>query len=315
MTIALFLAGGLVALYYGAEWLVRGSASLALRLGVTPLLVGLTVVAFGTSAPELVVSSVAVLKGQGGIAIGNVVGSNIFNIGVILGLTALVCPLRVQLQLLKSDAPIMLGVAALFVWFFRDGVIQLLEALTFLALIIGYTLMNARLARRQASAELEKEFAEGVPPPTGSLAKDFGLIVAGLVVLVIGSRLFVAGAVDLARWLGWSEAVIGLTIVAAGTSLPELASSLMAAWRRQPDLAVGNVIGSNIYNILAILGFSGVLASPVVGTGVSQVDSWVMLGITAVLLPIAWTGFELRRWEGGLLLALYGGYLWHLWPK
>lgn len=315
MTIALFLTGGLVALYYGAEWLVRGSASLALRLGVTPLLVGLTVVAFGTSAPELVVSSVAVLKGQGGIAIGNVVGSNIFNIGVILGLTALVCPLRVQLQLLKSDAPIMLGVAALFVWFFRDGVIQLLEALTFLALIIGYTLMNARLARRQASAELEKEFAEGVPPPTGSLGKDLGLIVIGLVVLVIGSRLFVAGAVDLARWLGWSEAVIGLTIVAAGTSLPELASSLMAAWRRQPDLAVGNVIGSNIYNILAILGFSGVLASPVVGTGVNQVDSWVMLGITAVLLPIAWTGFELRRWEGGLLLALYGGYLWHLWPK
>jgi cation:H+ antiporter len=315
MTIALFLVGGLVALYYGAEWLVRGSASLALRLGVTPLLVGLTVVAFGTSAPELVVSSMAVLKGQGGIAIGNVVGSNSFNIGVILGLTALVCPLRVQLQLLKFDAPIMLGVAALFLWFFRDGVIQLGEALIFLALIIGYTVVNIRMARQQASAELEKEFAEGVPPPTGSLAKDLGLIVVGLVVLVIGSRLFVVGAVDLARWLGWSEAVIGLTIVAAGTSLPELASSLMAAWRRQPDIAVGNVIGSNIYNILAILGFSGVLASPVVGTGVSQVDSWVMLGITAVLLPIAWTGFELRRWEGGLLLALYGGYLWHLWPK
>jgi len=315
MMIALWLAGGLVALYYGAEWLVRGGASLAVRLGVTPLLVGLTVVAFGTSAPELVVSSVAVLKGQGGIAIGNVVGSNIFNIGIILGLTALVCPLRVQLQLLKFDAPIMLGVAALFVWFFRDGSIQLAEAVTFLVLIIGYTLINIRLAREQASAELEKEFAEGLPAATGSLGKDLGLIVAGLVVLVIGSRLFVVGAVDLARLLGWSEAVIGLTIVAAGTSLPELASSLMAAWRRQPDIAVGNVIGSNIYNILAILGFSGVLVSPVAGAGVSQVDSWVMLGITAVLLPIAWTGFELRRWEGALLLVIYGGYLWHLWPK
>jgi len=315
MVIAFLLLTGLVALYFGAEWLVRGGASLAVRLGVTPLLVGLTVVAYGTSTPELIVSSMAAAKGQGAIAIGNVVGSNIFNIGVILGLTALICPMRVQLQLLKFDTPVMVGVALLFLLLFRDGQIQLWEALVFLAVIAGYTVLNIRLARRQASAEVQREFGEGVPPPTGSAWKDAGLIVAGLAVLVLGSRLFVSGAVDLARLLKLSEAFIGLTIVAAGTSLPELASSLMAAWRKQPDIAIGNVIGSNIYNILAILGVSGVIAPPINGQGVSQTDTLVMIGISLVLMVIAWTGFKLRRWEGALLLAIYGGYLWQLWPK
>jgi cation:H+ antiporter len=141
------------------------------------------------------------------------------------------------------------------------------------------------------------------------------LIVAGLAVLVLGSRLLVSGAVDLARLLKMREALIGLTIVAAGTSLPELASSLLAAWRKQPDIAIGNVIGSNIYNILGILGVSGVIAPPLNGQGVSQADTLVMIGVSIVLLIIAWTGFKLRRWEGALLLAIYGGYLWHLWPK
>ena len=311
----MMLLAGLVALYFGAEWLVRGGASLAVRLGVTPLLVGLTVVAYGTSTPELIVSSMAAAKGQGAIAIGNVVGSNIFNIGVILGLTALICPMRVQLQLLKFDTPVMVGVALLFLLFFLDGQIQLWEAIVFLAIIVGYTVLNIRLARRQASAEVQREFGESVPPPTGSAWKDAGLIVAGLAVLVLGSRLFVTGAVELARLLKLSEALIGLTIIAAGTSLPELASSLMAAWRKQPDIAIGNVVGSNIYNILAILGVSGVLAPPIKGQGVSLTDTLVMIGISLVLLAIAWTGFKLRRWEGALLLAIYGGYLWHLWPK
>jgi cation:H+ antiporter len=315
MVIAMMLLAGLVALYFGAEWLVRGGASLAVRLGVTPLLVGLTVVAYGTSTPELIVSSMAAAKGQGAIAIGNVVGSNIFNIGVILGLTALICPMRVQLQLLKFDTPVMVGVALLFLLFFLDGQIQLWEAIVFLAIIVGYTVLNIRLARRQASAEVQREFGESVPPPTGSAWKDAGLIVAGLAVLVLGSRLFVTGAVELARLLKLSEALIGLTIIAAGTSLPELASSLMAAWRKQPDIAIGNVVGSNIYNILAILGVSGVLAPPIKGQGVSLTDTLVMIGISLVLLAIAWTGFKLRRWEGALLLAIYGGYLWHLWPK
>lgn len=314
MLIALLLLTGLVALYFGAEWLVRGGASLAVRLGVTPLLVGLTVVAYGTSTPELIVSSTAAAQGQGAIAIGNVVGSNIFNIGFILGLTALVAPMRVQLQLLKFDTPVMVGVALLFLLFFRDGSIQRWESLVFLAGIVLYTVVNVRLARRQASAHVRQEFDDSVPKPTGSPWTDTGLIVAGLATLVLGSRLFVTGAVDLARLFDISDAVIGLTIVAAGTSLPELASSLMAAWRKQPDIAIGNVVGSNIYNILAILGVCGMLASPVNGQGVSLTDTLIMIGFSAVLLVIAWSGFTLRRWEGALLLALYGGYLWHLWP-
>lgn len=314
MLITSLILGGLIALFFGAEWLVRGSSSLAVRLGVTPLLVGLTVVAFGTSAPELIVSCVAASKGQGGMAVGNVVGSNIFNIGVILGLSAMVCPLRVQLQIIKFDTPVMIGTALLFLLFFRDGQIALWESLVFLALMAGYTLKNIFAARRPPSAEVQQEFSEGVGKPLGSGWMDCGFISMGLVALFLGSRLFVAGAVDLARALNVSEAVIGLTIVSAGTSLPELATSAMAAWRRQPDVAMGNVVGSNIANILAILGISGLIAPPIQGTGVTQVDTLVMIGISMVLFVIAWTGFKLRRWEGALLLAIYGGYLWHLWP-
>ena len=315
MAITLMLVAGLAALYFGAEWLVRGGSSLAARLGVTPLLIGLTVVAYGTSTPELVVSAMAAHEGQGALAIGNVVGSNIFNIGVILGLTALICPLQVQWQVLKLDTPVMLGAALVLLLFFQDGRIQFGEALVFLGLVVAYTMVNIRLSRRQASAEVQREFSDGAPRPTRSLGADLSLIAAGLALLVVGSRLFVTGAVDLARWWKLSEAVIGLTIVAAGTSLPELASSLVAAWRKQPDIAIGNVVGSNIYNILAILGVSGMIAAPLNGQGVDQWDVLVMVGISVVLVVIAWTGFKLRRGEGALLLAIYGGYLWRLWPK
>lgn len=315
MTIALLLLTGLIALYFGADWLVRGGSSLAVRLGITPLLVGLTVVAYGTSTPELIVSCTAAVQGQSAIAIGNAVGSNIFNIGVILGLTALICPMRVQFQLLKFDTPVMIGVALLFVVFFRDGRIQLGEALVFLAILVVYTVLNIRLARRTASTVVQEEFGTGVSQPTGPVWKDVGLILAGLAVLVVGSQLFVAGAVDLARLFKLSEAVIGLTIVAVGTSLPELASSLMAAWRKQPGIAIGNIVGSNIYNILAILGVSGVIAPPLTAPGIGPTDTLLMTGISIVLLVIAWTGFQLRRWEGALLLGIYGAYLWQLWPK
>lgn len=315
MVIALLLLAGLVALYFGADWLVRGGASLAVRLGVTPLMVGLTVVAYGTSTPELIVSILAAADGNGAIAVGNAVGSNIFNIGVILGLTALLCPMRVQFQILKVDTPIMIAVAVLFLVFFLDLRLELWEALVFLACIVAYTILNVRLARRQASPQVRAEFDESVPQPTGAWWQDALFIFGGLGVLVVGSRLLVNGAVQLAQWLGVSDAVIGLTILAAGTSLPELASSLMAAYRKQPDIAIGNVVGSNIYNILAILGVSGVLSPPLAGQGVGLVDTWVMLGMSGWLLLSAWTGFQLRRGEGALLLALYAGYLWHLWPK
>jgi len=315
MTIALMLLAGLVALYFGAEWLVRGGASFAVRLGLTPLMVGLTVVAYGTSTPELIVSSMAAAQGNGAIAIGNVVGSNIFNICFILGVTALICPMRVQFQLVKWDTPIMIGVAALFLVFFLDLRIALWEALVFLAGIAAYTIFNVKLARQQASQQVQQEFDEATPKPTGALWKDLLLILGGLGILVLGSRLFVSGSVQLAQQLGVSDAVIGLTIIAAGTSLPELASSLMAAARKQPDIAIGNVVGSNIYNILAILGVSGVIRHPLDGQGVGLTDTWIMIGVSFLLLAIAWTGFKLRRWEGALLLVLYGGYLWHLWPK
>jgi len=311
MTLAALLLAGLILLYFGAEWLVRGGASLALRLGVTPLLVGLTVVAYGTSTPELVVSLTAASQGQGAIAIGNAVGSNIFNVGVILGLTALLAPVRVQFQLLKFDTPFMIGVGLVFLWFFRDSAIDRWEATAFLAAIVVYSVVNVRMARRQASAEVGKEFDEGVPGRTGAVWKDAALIVAGLAVLVAGSRLFVSAAVDLARLFEVSDAVIGLTVAAAGTSLPELASSVVAAVRKQPDIALGNVIGSNIYNILAILGVSGVVTSPLAGQGITTTDTLVMVGMFGVLAVIAWTGFTLKRWEGALLLALYGAYLWH----
>lgn len=312
MWIAFWLLAGTVALYFGAEWLVRGGAALALRLGMTPLLAGLTVVAYGTSSPELVVSLTAAAKGGGAIAIGNVVGSNIFNIGFILGLTALIAPLRVQSQLVRLDTPVMIAVAAVFIWCFRDGQVDRWEGALLTLGLVGYTTLNVFLARRVAG---RGNTASDLPAPGGAWWKDAILIVGGLVVLVLGSRWFVRGAVDLARLAGLSEAVIGLTIVAAGTSLPELAASVVAAARKQADIALGNIVGSNIYNVLAILGVSGLVAGPLDGAGISRVDVWVMLGFSALLLPIAYTGHRLSRWEGGWLLVAYGGYLAWLWPK
>lgn len=312
MIIALHLAAGLLALYYGAEWLVRGGASLAVRLGVTPLLVGLTVVAYGTSTPELIVSSMSALEGRGDIAIGNAVGSNIFNIGVILGMTALLRPMTFQSQLLRFDLPVMVGTVVLFLVCFLDRAIQRWEALLFLLGIIVYSILNVRMARLPVHDNVRREYEEEMPRSAGALGRDLFLIVGGLVILVVGSRLFVDGAVGLARLLAWSEAIIGLTIVAAGTSLPELASSLMAAWRRHPDMAIGNVVGSCIYNILAILGVGGVLASPLDATGVSLRDGMAMVGISMILLVLVLTGQRLQRWHGALLLGLYSVYLGYL---
>jgi len=243
-----------------------------------------------------------------------VVGSNIFNICFILGVTALLCPMRVEFQLIRFDTPIMIGVAVLFSLLFLDFRIQLWEAMTFLVGIVAYTGFNVRLARRHASEHVQQEFDEALPRPKGRTWRDALLIGCALVVLVAGSRLFIDGSVQLAKLLGVSDAIIGLTIVAAGTSLPELASSLMAAFRKQPDIAIGNVVGSNIYNILAIVGVSGVVRQPLDGQGVKLADAWIMVGASLLLLVITWTGLRLRRWEGALLLGVYGAYLWYLWP-
>jgi cation:H+ antiporter len=310
----LWIAAALVLLFFGAEWLVRGSAEFAARVGLTPLVIGLTIVAYGTSMPELIVSTKAALAGQGDLAVGNVVGSNIFNICIILGLSALVNPLRVKMQLLRLDTPIMIGVSLLLLVVFWDFRINRIEAALLFAGIVIYTVANIRLARKEVSAEVKDEFAQAMPKPTGNLWRDLALIVGGLAVLVIGSRLLVENSIGLAKLLGVSEAVIGLTIVAAGTSMPELATSIVAAWRKQPDIAIGNVVGSNIYNILAILGVSGLL-SPLHAPGIKMFDLYVMLGTAAVLLPLMWSRFVLTRGEGAFLVAVYCGYVYLLWPK
>jgi len=318
MISTLLVLAGFVALYYGAEWLVKGATSMSLRLGLPPLLVGLTVVAYGTSSPELVVSIMASLKGEGDLAIGNIVGSNILNIALILGLTALITPLKMEFQLLKFDTPVMIGVSLLFMWLFRDFRIELWEGLLLVSLAVAYTLINIKMARKTSTPEVEKEYSDEVAGIIDDSSMGWGkislLIAGGLLVLVAGSRAFVIGASDLARMWGVSEALIGLTIVSVGTSLPELASSLIAALRKQADIAVGNIIGSNIFNLLLIGGVASTV-KPIHAPGISVVDLWVMIAMAVLFAIFAWTGFRIRRWEGVVLLISYGGYLAWLWPK
>ena len=305
---------GLTVLTAGAEGLVRGSASLAIRMGLTPLIIGLTVVAFGTSTPELVVSLSASLNNQADIAIGNVVGSNIFNIGIILGTTALLYPVKVNLQVIKHDTPIMIGVSLLSLFLITKGTISRLTGIGLFIMLLAYLYYSIRLARKEVSEDIEKQFQEGVPSRSNSLIRDLLFIGGGLLLLVTGSRLLVMSATDIARFMGISEAVIGLTIIAAGTSMPELATSIMAAFRRQPDIAVGNVVGSNIFNILGIMGAASI-ANPLSATGITGLDLWVMVAFSVALLPLLYTDLKLQRWEGGLLLLGYAGYIWTLWPS
>jgi cation:H+ antiporter len=300
-------------LFCGAEGLVRGSSSLAIRAGLSPLLVGLTIVAFGTSSPELVVSIKATLMGQGDIAIGNVVGSNSFNIGVILAITALVCPIPVHRQVIRIDAPIAFGLALLLPVLLWDGTLERTTGGLLFIGILAYTWMNIILSKREAVRPGEGD-VEAVPGVTRSWVFDAVMILGGVAVLILGSRLLVDNSIALAKAFGVSEAVIGLTIVAAGTSMPELATSLVAAWRRQPDIAVGNIVGSNIFNILAILGISA-MVSPIQATGITALDFGFMILFSLLLLPMLYTGRTLHRVEGGVLLALYGVYLFFLWPQ
>lgn len=316
ITSILLIALALLLLFFGAEGLVRGSSSLALRAGVSPLLVGLTIVAFGTSSPELVVSVKAAIAQQGDLSVGNVVGSNSFNIGIILGLTALLCPIPVHRQIIKVDAPIALGVAGLLLLFLHDKSLSRIEGLLLFIGIVAYTVMNVFLARKEAKQTSNNGIANE-EPLTGiskHWAIDIGFIVIGLGILVAGSRLLVENSIFLAKTFGVSEAVIGLTIVAAGTSMPELATSIVAALRRQPDIAIGNVVGSNVFNILGILGVAS-LISPIHAPGISWVDYTTMVVFTVLLIPLLYTGRLLHRVEGVLLLMLYGCYLFILWPK
>ena len=309
-----FVIVGLVLLTSGAEGLVRGSASLAIRVGIAPLVIGLTIVAFGTSAPELVVSLIASLKNQGDVALGNVIGSNIFNVGIILGLTALICPVIVSLQVIKHDGPIMIAVSIIAMIIIAKGFISRLMGTMLLMALGAYTFYTILMSKRGAPSVIEKQFADGIPSRTSSVYRDLTFIGGGLLFLVVGSRLLVESATEIARLVGISEAVIGLTVIAGGTSLPELATSIVAAIRRQPDIAVGNVVGSNIFNILGILGVASIV-KPLKASGITDFDLWVMVAFTIALLPLLYTKLILQRWEGVILFFGYIVYLWILWPS
>lgn len=307
-TIITLLIIGLTLLYFGAEGLVKGAASLSLRLGIQPLTIGLTVIAFGTSLPELFVSLKSALSHYGSISIGNVVGSNIFNIAVIIGLAALIQPLQIKVQLIRWDTPVMIGVALIFVFFFRDLFISRGEGVIFTTMILLYTILNGYFAQRESRKKNLAREGEAIPRQTGSIWLDGILIISGLLILILGSNVLVNNAVKLAHTLGVGEAVIGLTIVAAGTSLPELATSLIAALKKEPEIAIGNIVGSNIFNILCIVGLTSLIA-PTECTGISSIDIWTMVGLSALLFPIMISGLKISRGEGILLILIYIGYL------
>ena len=298
----------------GAEILVRSASKLAAAIGISPLVVGLTVVAFGTSAPELVVSLQSTMSGQPDVALGNVLGSNIFNVLFILGVSALIVPLRVSQQLIRFDVPLMIGLSLLLGLFALDQRIGRFDGFVLSTSLVGYTVWAIVKSRREQAgikAEYEAEF--GFEPPknnTASFVINLMIVIAGLALLVLGSRWFVDSAVSIARQLGVSELVIGLTIVSIGTSLPEVATSIMAAIRGERDIAVGNVVGSNIFNIMCVLGITSFVASD--GVAVSETalrfDIPVMIAVAIACLPVFFTGHLIARWEGGLFFGYYLAY-------
>lgn len=327
METTLLILGGLVLLALGGEALVRGAVQIAERLGVSPLLIGLTLVGFGTSTPELVTSVQASLAGSPGIAVGNVVGSNIANVLLILGVAALILPIRVTSAALARDGVIGVAAAAALA---ATGLLWSLDRavgaafLAGLVAYLGFALWQESRGTADHTAAFDKgvAFEEAHPdrlraaPASAArgVALSLTLVLGGLVLVVLGGRLLVDGAVAVARALAVDEAVIGLTIVAVGTSLPELVTSVIAALRRQSDVAIGNVLGSNIYNVLGIAGATGFVAPTVVPAGIAGFDAPLMVAVAILLLVVARTGWRIGRREGAMLVGLYALYLWGTWP-
>ena len=296
---------------------MRGAARLASAMGISPLVIGLTVVAFGTSSPELAVSVQAGLSGQVDISLGNVVGSNILNVLFILGLSAAIAPLIVSQQLVRLDVPIMIGTAVLLLLVGIDGKISRLDGSLFVLGVFTYTALLIYLGRRTSNASEEKHAESFGKPSTKSylqVVTTFGFIIGGLALLVVGSRWLVHGAVAIAKAIGASELIIGLTIVAAGTSLPEVATSVIASIRGERDIAVGNVAGSNIFNILVVLGFSSLVAPDGIKVSAAAIrfDIPVMIAVSIACLPIFFTDNMIARWEGILFLGYYIVYTLYL---
>lgn len=320
MTVWTFIALGLglVALVGGAELLVKGAATIATRLGIAPVVVGLTVVAFGTSAPEFAVSVGASVSGNTDMSLGNVVGSNSANILLILGMSATVSGLIVTQRIIRVDIPVMILVSGVvFVLALNNSIGRIEGVVLFAALLVytGWLIRNARRDTKQVMDEYEESIDELEDDVSSRpMWVLIALIVAGLAALVLGSNLLVNSATDIAESFGVSDLVIGLTVVAVGTSLPELATSVLAAIRGQRDIAVGNVVGSNIFNLLGVLGLSGFLSSGgiPVNDEALRLDLPVMIVSALVLIPICWNGFMIKRWEGFLMMAYYFAYVAYL---
>jgi cation:H+ antiporter len=310
--IILFVVG-LALLVAGGESLVRGATSLARAWGLPPAVIGLTVVAMGTSLPELAVGVLAALRGEPDLAVGNVIGSNIFNVTAALGITALICALPVRGSAVRLEWPVMFAASAASMLVLRDSHIDRIEAGVLLSALVLFTAYAVRVARLEITGEEKIEFEESVAgrleTAHGSTLLAGGMVALGIVLLVVGGHSLVTGAVDIARFLGVTERVIGLTVVAAGTGAPELAASVVAAVRRQTDVAVANMIGSNIFNLLGILSVTALVQPIRISAAMAGSDVWWMLGTSLLLLPVLWRGMKVERWEGGALVLVYVVYV------
>ena len=305
----IFLFAGLFTLVLGGEFLVKGSTNLALRMRISPLVVGLTIVAFGTSSPELLVSINAALSGSPDLTMGNVIGSNICNLALVLGVSAIIRPIRVNSDSIKIDWPMTMGSSILLYLLVREGLLKSFEGLLFIGLLVGYTVFVIRKSRKENHKIVLPEGQETIKGAgTKQLVKDIVLIVIGCIGLFFGSDWFVEGAKGLALDLGVSERVIGITVLALGTSLPELVTASIASFRNQTDLALGNLMGSNIFNILSILGITSMIKEIEVSDVILNIDMIWMLGITVLILPMMIHKREVGRYEGLVLLLIYGYY-------
>lgn len=305
---------GLAMLVLGGETLLRGAVGVAALLRLTPAVIGLTVVAAGTSVPELAVSAIAALNGSSDISVGNVVGSNIFNVAFILGSCALVGPLAISGNTIKLEYPVLALVTLMYVAVCQDGIINWVDAALFLAVYLGFTTYLVTLVREQVNVAEAKEFAAEVKELTPEPARPRAwvclcLLAGGVALLAGGAQATVSGAVEIARLCGLSERVIGLTIVAGGTGLPEVVTSLVSSYRGRDDVAIGNVIGSNLFNILGVLGISGLIQPLPVDPAIVASDNVWMLGVTWLLFPMMFTGLRINRIEGALLLGTYATYI------
>ncbi len=317
MTLAIvFLILGLILLVFSADYLVKGAASIATAIGISPLVVGLTVVAFGTSAPELAVSVMSAFEGQADLAVGNVIGSNIFNVLVILGISAMIIPLVVNKQLIRFDVPVMIVVSVLLFALSYDGNISRIDGIILFALALAYTTFLIQQSRKEKSGAVSQGYDEEFGSEGGKpqWVKNILFIVLGVGGLVLGSKWLVDGAVMIARHFGVSELIIGLTIVSAGTSLPEVATSVVAAIKGERDIAVGNVVGSNIFNIVTVLGLASIIAPAgiVVSATALEFDMPFMIAIAFAAFPIFFYGYRIGRVSGFFFLAYYCAYLLYL---